>query len=388
MNKTLKVYGILLAFIMVVVLVMRLTAPVVTNWQKNYDVREKTPFGLYIFNQEADKFFNGKLRRVEDAPYGYYDGKSTRAPHNILVIARRLDHESWRAVLREVSNGSDMLLINDNEFYMGGDTLDVRFTYSTGEARQTLRLTDRKLKNDSLFLDRLPGDLCFSKVPKDAEILGYATGLEQVPNFVKLKVGRGHVYMHTEPLFLTNYYLLHGNNSKKYIEDVFGYLPNRETVWFRDAAQKGEGTYPALAFILSQPALKYAWWTLLGSTLLFVVFAAKRQQRIIPVVEPLKNKSVEFVRSIGNLYLQEGDFHDMMNKKSQYFLHRVRTDLLLDTNKLDEQFAEKVQLKTGAPLAKILDAVNLIKKAQDPSAPVTQQDFVRFNKILDEILKQ
>ena len=48
--------------------------------------------------------------------------------------------------------------------------------------------------------------------------------------------------------------------------------------------------------------------------LLFIIFHAKRKQRIVPVIEPLQNSSAEFVKTIGNLYLQEGNFKDMANK--------------------------------------------------------------------------
>ncbi len=125
----------------------------------------------------------------------------------------------------------------------------------------------------------------------------------------------------------------------------------------------------------------------LGGLVLFIFFNAKRKQRIVPVLEPLRNTSVDFVKSIGNLYLQEGDFHDMMAKKAQYFLNKVRIDFLIDTQDLDADFAKKLQLKTGKPMEIIHEAISLIKKAQDPYANVMKEDLARINKLLDEILK-
>jgi hypothetical protein len=142
-----------------------------------------------------------------------------------------------------------------------------------------------------------------------------------------------------------------------------------------------------LRFILSNPALKYAWWVFLGGLVLFIFFNVKRKQRIVPIIEPLKNTSADFVKSIGNLYMQEGDFHDMMAKKAQYFLNKVRLDLLIDTQNLDEEFAKKLQMKTGKSTEMINEAVILIKKAQDPYASVMKEDLARMNSLLDEILK-
>ena len=120
--------------------------------------------------------------------------------------------------------------------------------------------------------------------------------------------------------------------------------------------------------------------------LLFAIFTAKRKQRIVPVIEPLRNKSVEFVRSVGNLYLQEGDFHDMMAKKAQYFLYKIRTELLIDTHILDENFIKKLHLKTGKPIERIQEAVEYINKAQNPNAQVQKKDLVRMNEVVDEIM--
>ena len=95
---------------------------------------------------------------------------------------------------------------------------------------------------------------------------------------------------------------------------------------------------------------------------------------------------MEFVKSIGNLYLQEGSLSDMMTKKALYFLHRVRTDLLLDTHILDETFTHKLQLKTGKDLTTINEALTLIKKAQSANAIITKEDLMKMNTLLDEIL--
>ena len=140
-----------------------------------------------------------------------------------------------------------------------------------------------------------------------------------------------------------------------------------------------------MRFILSNPPLKYAWWLFLAGIVLFIFFNAKRRQRIIPIIPPKQNKSVEFVKSIGNLYLNEGDSRDMMVKKAQYFLHRVRMELLIDTQKLDEEFINKLHLKTGKSIEKITEAVDFIKKSQQSQFILSNRDLIKMNKILDEI---
>lgn len=359
----------------------------VTDWRKNFDLNKKTPFGLFVFNKEANKLFDNKITRNQVSPYDYYKN-SRKKPHNILVIESDVDEVSWGKILDQVDSGSDLMYISEKFPEYLSDELGFQHLYEAYGERNLLTLTDKKFRKDSLVLDKLPSERSFVSIHKYHEILGGNTDEKgnSKANFIKINYGEGHIYLHAEPLIVTNYYLLIPGN-EKYVQDVFSYLPGRETVWFSGKNQTPVESSSPLRFILSKPALRYAWWLFLGGLLLFVIFNAKRKQRIVPVTEPLKNKSVEFVKSIGNLYLQEGDFHDMMAKKAQFFLNKVRMDLLIDTQDIDSDFAHKLHLKTGKSLQDINEAVSLIKKGQDPYASVMKEDLIRMNQLLDQILK-
>lgn len=386
MNKTFKLYGIIFITVLVILALLQLNKGEVTDWRKNFDVKEKSPFGLFVFNREADNLFKKNLNRIGASPYAFYSDSSTIAPHNILIIQRDVDGQSLNTLLEQVAAGSSAMIFSTELGTELTDTLTVDFSVGFNESGNRLILTDRKFRADSLLTDKRPSGVVYHSLGKDTEVLGASRNSDGVmsPNFVKVKHGKGHFYLHCEPLVLTNYYLLQPG-SEAYVQNVLSYLPDRPTIWFSESG-KVQSSSP-MRFILSQPALKYAWWLLLAAMLVFVVFNVKIKQRIVPIKEPLRNKSVEFVKSIGNLYLQEGDFHDMMAKKAQYFLNKVRMDLLLDTRVLDEQFAKKLHLKTGHDVQKIDEAIVLLNKAQDPYASVMRDDLVRMNRLLDEILR-
>ena len=385
MNKTFKLYGIIFIIVLAVLALLEFNKTQITDWRKNFDVNEKTPFGLFVFNKEVGTLLDQKVKKENLSPFDFYQ-KNTLKPHNILVIESEIDEESWNKILKNVEKGSDALIISDFFHSKISDSLKFYNAYGNYEDQSIYKLTDEKFKSDSIVLDKLPTGKSFSSVSKNHLILGAETSENKYANFLKINHGQGHLFLHTEPLILTNYYLLKPGN-ERYVQDVFSYLPERETIWFSGENQKNSVSTSPMRFILSQPALKYSWWLLLGGLLLFVFFNAKRKQRIVPIIEPLPNKSVEFVKSIGNLYLQEGDFHDMMAKKAQYFLNRVRMDLLIDTNSLDEKFQEKLHLKTGISKEKIAEATKLLLDAQNPYSSVIKDDLVRMNNLLDQILK-
>lgn len=385
MNKTFKIYAVIFIVVMIVLALFEVNKTESTDWRKNFDINQKSPFGLFVFNNEVNALFKNKVKKTEQTPYDYY--QTRKSPHNILVIEEEIDNQSWNKILSQVSQGSDAMLILSDMPKEISDSIGYYDSQISFEDENVLKLTDKQYQNDFIHLDKFPSGKGFTFIKPGVEVLGKTVekNNSDQANFIKVKFGKGNIYVHCEPLFVTNYYLLKRGNIK-YAQDVFSYLKDRETVWFVESDAKVSQFF--LRFILSHAALKYAWWVLLGGLLLFIFFNAKRKQRIVPIIEPLKNTSVEFVKSIGNLYLQEGDFHDMMAKKAQYFLNKVRMDLLIDTQHLDEEFAKKLQLKTGKPADMITEAINLIKKAQDPYAQVMKEDLGKMNTLLDEIIKK
>ncbi|MGU3374030.1 hypothetical protein [Chryseobacterium sp. M5A1_1a] len=385
MNKTFRIYAVIFIVVMVILALLEVNKKETTNWQKNFDINEKSPFGLFVFNNEAKDLFKNNLKKIDQTPYEYYS-QHKKSIHNIVVIENKIDGESWKKILDQVSKGSDALLIISQMPKEISDSIGFYDSEISFEEQNVLKFTDTKYQNDFIKLDKFPSGRGFSFIKPNVEVLGKTVEDKNTDqaNFIKVKFGKGNIYAHSEPLFLTNYYLLKPGNVK-YAQDVFSYLQDRETLWFVDNDTKVSRFF--MRFVLGNPALKYAWWVLLGGLVLFIFFNAKRKQRIVPVIEPLRNTSLDFVKSIGNLYLQEGDFHDMMAKKAQYFLNKVRMDFLIDTQNLDSEFAKKLQLKTGKPMDMINEAINLITKAQDPYSSVMKEDLVRMNKLLDEILK-
>lgn len=385
MNKTFRIYAVIFIVVMVILALLEVNKKETTDWRKNFDVNQKSPFGLFVFDNEAKDLFKNNLKKINQAPYEYYNQHQKEA-HNIVIIETDIDTESWKKVMDQVSNGSDAMLVISRMPKEVSDSIGFYDSEISFEEENVLKLTDTKYKNDFIQLDKFPSGRGFSFIKPGVEVLGKTVEKKNTDqaNFIRIKFGKGNFYVHSEPLFLTNYYLLKPGNVK-YAQDIFSYLPHRETVWFVENNTKASRFF--MRFILGNPALKYAWWVFLGGLILFIFFNAKRKQRIVPIIEPLRNTSLDFVKSIGNLYLQEGDFHDMMAKKAQYFLNRVRMDLLIDTQNIDEEFAKKLQLKTGKPIEMINEAISLIKRAQDPYASVMKEDLAKINKLLDEILK-
>ncbi|WP_244299013.1 hypothetical protein [Flavobacterium nitrogenifigens] len=141
-----------------------------------------------------------------------------------------------------------------------------------------------------------------------------------------------------------------------------------------------------MRYIWSQPALKSAWYLGLLGILIFMIFNAKRKQRVVPIIKPLQNLTVDFTKTIGNLYYQEGDHTNIIDKKIIYFLEKIRTDYLLDTSKLDDDFITKLHYKTGKDEKDIRDVVQLINDHRNSYHGSLEEDLIKINTAIEKIL--
>ena len=216
------------------------------------------------------------------------------------------------------------------------------------------------------------------------KILGYqGVGKGKHADFIEVPYGYGRFLLHTQPAAFTNYHLLKDDHFR-YAEGVLSYIPKGKVLWYYKKFESGHESDSIFRYILSQPALKWGMWILIISFLVFIFFNAKRRQRIIPEIPPLKNTTVDFAKTIGNLYYQEGDHHTIIEKKIIYFLEHIRSVYLIDTYNLNNDFVEKLHLKTGKPIEDIEKAVSLIKKHRHEFKS-SEADVLAINKAIENL---
>jgi len=125
-----------------------------------------------------------------------------------------------------------------------------------------------------------------------------------------------------------------------------------------------------LRVILKSKALSWAYYILLTVILVFIIFEGKRKQRIIPVIKPLVNSSLEFIRTIGNMYIQAGNHKAVAEKMINHFIDQTRSIYFLPTETHTE-FAELLARKSGNSKNDTEALLSLIKVVQrSPSIPV------------------
>jgi hypothetical protein len=226
----------------------------------------------------------------------------------------------------------------------------------------------------------------FTNYPRseDTEELGHTDLYE--PNFVRIGHGKGNFYLHSGPVLFSNFNLLWADNDD-YAERVFSHLPQRTVLWDEYYKPGRARTGTPLKYILQTEGLRWAWLVLLPSLVLYILFSGKRRQRIIPVLAPPRNDSLEFTETIGRLYWEHGDHLDLARKKVRYLLEYIRTHLHLETRTLDDKFADRLANKTGIPLSDVRTLFHFINQLETMQG-LSETSLLQLNHLIDDFYQR
>ena len=162
---------------------------------------------------------------------------------------------------------------------------------------------------------------------------------DSLVNFARIPYGEGFVFLHTTPLAFTNFHLLRPEG-RAYAEAVLAYLPEG-TVYWDAASQISEAVarrrnrnmnsfarelpdeHP-LSYLLRHLSLAWAWYTIIGLAFLYLLFRAKRRQRIIPILPKNENSSYEFISTIAHLHFKEKNYQNFSIQGMKLFLAQLR----------------------------------------------------------------
>ncbi|MBU2950336.1 DUF4350 domain-containing protein [Tamlana agarivorans] len=396
MRKILPITLIIVVLVIMAVIISSASRTKTVDWAESYNERSNKPYGTSILYKELPKLFkNHKVRTVYHQPESYLSAHSNGlygefvAEGSYLIIGNScyLLPESIDELLN-FSDSGNTLFISDYSFPQKIlDTLGIETTFIKNTKDSISSLSLKGLDLDSIKIDKNIGDSYFSSFNKQKHaVLGHSKIDYKHANFLKIPFGTGTIYLHTEPKAFTNYNLLK-ENRYQYVEGILSFLPEND-IYF-DSFTKVQTPYHAdvekesnLKWFLEQQAFRWAWYTALVFGILFMIFNAKRRQRIIKIITPLQNTSVAFVKTVSNLYFETKDHKNLIDKKITYFLEKIRTDFQLNTSILDDDFIDRLASKAGKKREEVKALINYISwlKTQND---VTETQLIKLNTLIE-----
>lgn len=403
MGKSSKIILFIIISLVIIFVVMSQFAPKVVDWGPSYNTKDKIPLGLYVFDKEIDSFFTTYVERNKEPLKDYFYSVEYEANdwygYNLLFINEVLNWDDGivRDVCRFVREGNTAFISASALPQTLKDSLGFSTESNLFDARSVQLLNDTIVLglNDASLLDYklshtkgLTGSYFASIDTARTKILGFVKNEnENSTNFIKVYHGVGIFFIQLEPAVFTNYFLL-TKDYHRYAEHALSHIsPTHDIIWSLNNQTSKVISESPFRFIKSQPPLYFAFILLIIGVLLFVLFNIRRTQRIIKIIPKPVNSTVDFARTIGNLYFQKGSIRDIMNKKIIYLLERIRSEYHINTEKLDDHFVDALHIRTGKDIKIIEKMVFLVNKHLRTDYTCTENDLKWLNDSIEKVLK-
>lgn len=411
------------------------------NWQEDYEEANKGPFGTFLTLKLLEEYFpNQDVTILEDSLATKLN--QAKSPANYVFVGGKIEMDSLSEIslLKFVEKGNKAFLSSKSppiglmqqvfEDYCE-DFLWRKYEVAV-DTNAYFNLQHPNLTLDSIlnivFEENFDTTIYhwhhFSRsffCDFNEQLVQLGSLNNNLVNFMKVDYGDGSFYFHTNPILYTNSVLIE-KQGFEYAHRSFAHLQAGEIYWDKgsrvlhveESDYSGSGgnhsgggsgsgnggsssnslepnkkTFESegpLQYILSQRSLAWAWYLTLILGLLYLLFRAKRRQRIIPVLEPNRNTSLEFISTIGRMYFVENNHRNLAIDKLKLFLTHVRERYHIPTQNLDNEFIQQVSNKAEVPedlIKKILKTGSVLKVSGDFS----EEMLVKFHQTLDQFYK-
>lgn len=396
MDRRSKIVIVIFIVVVLGIIVTEIVRPKPINWKPSYTAVDKIPFGCYVLYNELPTIFpKSTIETVQESVYDILVNRDTLQTSNYILINEYidLDTQETNQLLDFVNQGNTVFMASTGFGWELMDTLNIGINsdYSLKEGTALLDLTHQDLANKTYELSRGVFNSHFTSVDSTkTTILGHITYTRSTyldekpeetvtqPNLIKTTFGKGQFILSSTPQAYANYYMLKGNAD--YVTHTFSYLQDLDILYWDNYKKAGRIIINSpMRFVLNQVSLRWAYYLTVLGILLFVLFKGKREQRIIPVVEPLKNSSVEFAKAVGSLYHQNKDYTDLIHKKINYFLADIRNHYHIETSQMNERTIQVLAAKSGKDLEQTKSLIDYIIKLKNKSSH-TEHESIELNK--------
>lgn len=276
-------------------------------------------------------------------------------------------------------------------FYnMVGGTLFVDSVPKVKRLAYTLSTAGYDYRHDSLYVgDFTSFDTIVDEKERIERIDTFA--IKKVPTAVSVPYGKGEVIFVSSPLLFTNYGMLEGNTFV-YIFRLMSYLADlpvyRTEAYVKTDAMLVAEQSPFREFI-KRPPLRWALYLALLGVVLFMIFTARRRQRVIPIMSKPANRSLEFIQLIGTLYYQRKDHVDLVRKKFKLFAEELRKTAGVDISDVNTDDREYLLLaeKTGMNSDRLKKVIRQIRLVLHSEGNISVEEMRSLIDAMDTIVR-
>jgi len=392
-NRTANIAVIAIILIGLTLLVIYALSQKRVSWSESYKPDDKEPYGTYVLYTLLTKTREGQpFVMVRDSVFKELPPDPSPKEDTYLYIGSEYygDSTDVDQLLKFVAAGNNAFLICDNPYNLVFDSLlrlpvvneeEIyteyddqpyeladdqinRKVYSVLDNIITVHLDHHELERREYDLARRYNyeiaenkwsyfkDSLITYGGDQVEVLGSFD--QDYVNYMRFQYGKGTIYLHSTPIVFTNYFMM-SDTAMNYCRSALKFIGDGIVYWDEDnrtfdyKAQNHSHNYDndsdpskpeegPLEFILSEPSLRIAWYLLIFGALLYLMFGAKRKQRIIAPTENMENTSIEYAQVLSQMFMKQSDHKKLVLMKMDLFkaFLRERFNIRLPQHMKDE----------------------------------------------------
>ena len=366
------------------------------NWYPSYSITDKIPQGTFVFYESLEKV--AKVEQVNIPPFEFLEDTTTTGTYFFLNASVGIDAAELNKLLKWVEKGNTAVISASYISYPLLDTLkitnDQKIRKNGLENIPQYNFANKDLRSEKYYEFNRDHTLEYfdSLNGKQQKVLGIAkvkndnsAQNDSLANFVESKFGEGRFLLHSSPQAFTNYFLLEGENFE-YAEKFLAYLDLQKTIYWDNHYKNGKIIHTSpLYILLSNRYFKWAYYFVIIATILFIFFEGKRKQKSIPVVDPLRNQTYDYTRTIAGMYLDQKDYRTIAQKIRDQFFIFLQKEFKINV-KEQKNYRQLIEQQTKISSEEIDLLFDQIK-ALEVKPSVTKKDIEALNRLIIQFKK-
>jgi hypothetical protein len=396
MRKKFNPYWLLLLVLFILLVLAEFNAPKPVDWRRTYSQRDKIPFGCNaMYRLLSEDMFRGRMEKQDETPFNVlirkYEGKTAYVFVNSNISFSRLDA---KYLMDFAAEGNDVFMAAGS-FYDNKLADTFRLTtnryfvplgnYFDSTRAYAVNFCSPSIKKSQAFRYKMGFESARFETFDTAHVRVLAMGNDTDVVFLRAPFGKGNFYFLSLPDVFSNYFVVN-DSARHFAYGALSYLGDDKLWWdeyFKGSHVRSGGP---LQFIFANDSLYAGYLLTFISLIIFMIFAMKRRQRAIAIVEPLPNTTLQFVEVVGSVYYNTRNHKIIAEEKINSFYEFLRGKFLVNSRRADEETLQRIAKLSGVPLAdvkKLFLHIGMVWR----QGSITEKELVDLNKSIEHFYK-
>ncbi len=396
MRKGNYTYWILLLVLFGLLVFVEYNTPKPVDWRRTYSKDDKIPFGCNaMFRLLDEDILKGKITKQKQTPFNVLmnpvEKKAAYVFINSNLAFSRLDAQY---LLDFVAEGNDVFMAAGSfygnkladTFRISTDRFYVSYmNYFDSTKSYSVNFCNTELKERKPYRYKMGFESAYFATFDTSKVKVLAMGEDTSAVFLKATYGKGNIYFSSLPDVYANYFVVN-DSARFFAYKTLSYM-DAEQVWW-DEYFKGHDVRSGspLQFIFANNSLYAAYLLTFISLIIFMIFAMKRRQRAIAIVEPLPNATLQFVEVVGSVYYNSRNHKIIAEEKINSFYEFLRAKFMVTSRKADEETLTRISKLSTIPMEdikKLFLHIGMVWR----QGSITEKELIDLNTSIENFYK-